>query len=337
MPTGPDAQTVLNLIDAFRASKAMFAAVSLGIFDRLEASPASAAALAAEKGLHGDALERLLDACVALGLLGRDHDRYVNLPVASLYLRVASPDTLSGYILYSDRILYRLWGHLEDAVREGAPRWEQAFGGRAGVFEELFATDQSRGDFLEGMHGMGLLSSPAIVEAVDLGPFTHLCDLGGATGHLAIHACRRYPGLGATVFDLPAVVPHARRHIEASGLAGRIQVQAGDFFTDPLPEADLFALGRILHDWSEPKIAVLLDKIYQRLPAGGGLLVCERILHPFKDGPLNASLQSLNMLVVVEGKERTAREYEVLLARAGFRGLQTYATRRPLDAMLAMK
>src|SRR5439155_9570247 len=97
-----------------------------------------------------------------------------------------------------------------------------------------------------------------------------LVDLGGATGHLAIAACQRYPGLRAVVFDLPDAVPLAREVITASPAADRIEVTAGDFFKDPLPEGDLFAVGRILHDWSEEKIRTLLRKVFERLPAGGG-------------------------------------------------------------------
>ena len=51
---------------------------------------------------------------------------------------------------------------LEDAVREGGHRWEQTFGGRAGVFEEMFKTEESRATFIAGMHGFGLLASPVI-------------------------------------------------------------------------------------------------------------------------------------------------------------------------------
>lgn len=332
-----DAQPVVDLIEAFRCSKVMFTAVSLGIFDRLERAPASARELAQEKSCDPDALERLLDACATLALLERAGDCYRNLPVSSRYLRRDSPETLTGYVLYSDRILWGLWGNLESAVREGTNRWEQTFGGKKGVFEELFSTDESKETFIAGMHGMGLLSSPAAVAAFDLSRFHHLCDLGGATGHLAIEACRRFPALRATVFDLPGVIPQARRYIEQAGLADRVAAQEGDFFADPLPEADLYALGRIIHDWSEPKITALLRKIYDQLPLGGGLLICERILYPFKDGPLGANLQSLNMLVVVEGKERTATEYEALLRRAGFREFHSRSTGRPLDAMLVIK
>jgi len=37
----------------------------------------------------------------------------------------------------------------------------------------------------------------------------------------------------------------------------------GDFFADDLPESDLFAVGRILHDWSAEKIPVLLARFLQ--------------------------------------------------------------------------
>ncbi len=332
-----DSDPILDLMEAFRRSKVLFVAVSMGIFDRLEEAPAAVGELAAAKACSGGALERLLDACVALGLLERTGDCYRNLPVASRYLRQSSPETLAGYILYSDRVLYPLWGNLESAVREGTHRWSQAFGRKAGVFEELFATEESKATFLAGMHGMGLGTSPHVIAALSLSRFRHLCDLGGATGHLAMEACRQYPALRATVFDLPGVAPYARRYVEDAGLADRIEVHSGDFFTDPLPQADLFALGRILHDWSEPKILALLDKIHRALPPQGGLLICEKILYPHKDGPMWASLQSLNMLVVTEGKERTAAEYEALVRRAGFESFQARATGRPLDVMLAIK
>ena len=42
----PDAQTVLSLMDGFRASKAVFTAVSLGVFDHLHESSATCEELA---------------------------------------------------------------------------------------------------------------------------------------------------------------------------------------------------------------------------------------------------------------------------------------------------
>ena len=48
-------------------------------------------------------------------------------------------------------------------------------------------------------------------------------------------------------------------------------------------------------------------------------------------------MQSLNMLVCTEGKERTLKEYELLLKEAGFAEVKGQWTGGPLDAVLATK
>jgi acetylserotonin N-methyltransferase len=78
--TRPDPGIVLDLLQAFRWSKAMFAAVTLGVFDTLASGPRPLHALAGELRADPDALERLLDACVGLHLLDRDNHGYRNTP-----------------------------------------------------------------------------------------------------------------------------------------------------------------------------------------------------------------------------------------------------------------
>jgi acetylserotonin N-methyltransferase len=240
-------------------------------------------------------------------------------------------------MLSSDRLLYRLWAHLESAVREGTHRWKQEFGQKEGIFDHFFSTEADKKTFLAGMHGHGLMSSPAVVAAFDLSRFRHLADLGGGTGHLVIEACRRFPQLSGTVFDLPSVTPVSRDYVQKADLEGRIQFISGDFFSDPFPPADLYSMGRILHDWSDEKVKFLLQKTFEHLPEQGGLLIGEKILNETRDGPANAYLQSLNMLVCTEGKERTASEYEALTRAAGFRRFESRSTGQPVDAMLAVK
>ncbi len=332
-----DPAPVLELLDAFRCSKILFAGVALGVFDRLEERPATVQELAEALPADADALERLLNACVFLKLLTREAERYANTPAASVYLCLRSSRRVTGYLNYSNSVLWKMWEHLEDAVREGSHRWPQTFGIEGPLFTQFFRSEDNKREFLLGMHGQGQLSSPAVVQAFDLSRFKKLVDLGGATGHLAVAACRRYSQLRAVVFDLSVVVPLATEMIAATAVGDRVDVIAGDFFTDPLPDADLYAVGRILHDWSEDKIHRLLHKIHERLPTGGALLVCEKLLDDDKNGPRWAVLQSLNMLVCTEGKERTLAEYQSLLRTAGFSQVEARRTDSPLDAMLAVK
>ncbi len=313
-----DPGPILDLIDAFRRSKTMFTAVKFGIFDG--------------ERPQGVAMDRLLDACVGLGLLVKNGEEYVNTPLADEYLTRSSPRTLTGYIRYSNDALYQLWEHLDDAVIEGTNRWTQTFGTEGGLFAQFFRTPEAQRDFLMGMNGFGMISSPAVIGAFDLSRFTSFVDLGGATGHLALAARDRYPHMKATLFDLPSVIEVAQEFV-----GDRVSLVAGDFFIDPLPAGDLYAVGRILHDWTEAKIVALLKRMFDALPELGGLLIAEKLLKEDRSGTVTTHMQSLNMLVCTEGRERTLSEYSELLRGAGFREVSGRTTGAPLDAVLALK
>jgi acetylserotonin N-methyltransferase len=94
----PDPGVILDLLEAFRRSKTMFAAVSLGVFDKLESGPKSLAGLAGALSVDAGALERLLDACVGLQLLERQGALYENTPTAATFLCKQSPSRMTGYL-----------------------------------------------------------------------------------------------------------------------------------------------------------------------------------------------------------------------------------------------
>jgi acetylserotonin N-methyltransferase len=343
----------------------MFAAVRLGVFDALALGPASLDSLhksvkysetaeSAPLSLDRDALGRLLDACVGIGLLSRSRGLYQNTPAAERYLCTKSPYRLTGYINCSNDFFWRLWGDLESAIQEGTNRWKKTFGWDEFYWDCLFRTEADKREFLIGMDGYGQITSPAVVRAFDLTGYKHLVDLGGGTGHLAIAACEAYPGLRATVFDLEEAMPLAEEMIAEADpkVKERIELERGDFFdeTKPLPEGDLYVLARTLHDWKEDKIRTLIGRVSERLssnnPPGGALLIAEKLLFDDRSGPVWAMMQSLNMLVLAEGKERTLGEYEALLRDAGFTSVDAIRLRKedgghpmelPLDAILAIK
>jgi acetylserotonin O-methyltransferase len=334
--TPADPSVVLELLEAFRRSKIMFTGVSLGVFDALAASEATATTLASSLHCDADAMRRLLESLVGVGLLIRDGETFRNTPAANQYLTSQSPTRMTGYVQYSNRVMWSMWGNLEGAIQEGTHRWQQTYGWDGPIFSSFFKTEESMREFLMGMHGFGMITSPQVVSAIDLSRFKHLVDLGGATGHLAMAACARYPEMHATVFDLPAAIPLAREIAGTSEIAARLDFVEGDFFKDPLPQADLFWLGRIIHDWSEAKIDVLLRKVFDALPCGGGIAIGEKMINEQKDGPRWAQLQDINMLIVTEGRERTLSEYESLLTKVGFNHVVGCRTSAPLDVILAI-
>lgn len=244
---------------------------------------------------------------------------------------------MTGYINYSNDVMWKMWGNLEGAIREGSHRWKETFGWDEPIFSSFFKDDHAKREFLMGMHGFGKLTSPVIVNAVDLTPFKHMVDLGGATGHWTIAACERYLHLRGTVFDLPTAIPLAQEMISASHAADRIQAVGGDFFEGDLPQGDLYALGRILHDWSEPKIKKLLKRVFDALPKGGAVMIGEKILDESLAGPRWAIMQDINMLIVTEGQERSMSQYAAILKEVGFSKIVGCRTQVPLDVVMGFK
>ena len=117
----------------------------------------------------------------------------------------------------------------------------------------------------------------ALAEKFDFSRFQTLCDVGGATGLFCTEVARRHPHLRCTSFDLPPVEPIARKHIAALQLSDRIGT-SGDFFQDPLPNADVITMGMILHDWNLEKKKHLIRAAYDALPPGGAFIVVEALI-----------------------------------------------------------
>nr|XP_020669361.1 acetylserotonin O-methyltransferase-like [Pogona vitticeps] len=139
-----------------------------------------------------------------------------------------------------------------------------------------------------------------------------------AAGTLAKECISLYPNSTAIVFDLPEVVESLKKD-PAFSQESWMTFQTGDFFKDPVPEADLYILARILHSWNDEKCIQLLTKLHKACKPGGGVLVVELVLDEDKCGPPEAHLYSMLMLLHSKGKERTSSEYQALFTAAGFK------------------
>ena len=165
---------------------------------------------------------------------------------------------MTGYINYSNEVMWKLWYHLEDAVREGTHRWQQAFGWDGPIFSHFFRTEQAKREFLHGHARLRRDQLAAGRAAFDLSKFRSTGRPGGRNGALGDRCLRAIPTMRAIVFDLADAVPLAKEIVGASPVADRVDVLPGDFFKDELPQGDIYALGRIVHDWTEEKILKLL-------------------------------------------------------------------------------
>ncbi|XP_024425557.3 acetylserotonin O-methyltransferase isoform X2 [Desmodus rotundus] len=325
----PGEQAALSLLDqsscGFMVSQVLFAACELGVFDVLAEAPEplGSDAVAAHLGTSSRGTELLLDTCVSLKLLQVEtrggKASYENTELSSTYLVRSSPRSQQNMLLYLARTTYRCWTHLAQAVREGRNQYQEAFGVPSDeLFSAIYRSEGERLQFMRALRDIWSVQGRSVMAAFDLSLFPRICDLGGCSGALAKECVSLYPGCQVTVFDIPEVVQMARKHFPSSE-EGRIGFREGDFFRDPLPDADLYILARVLHDWADEKCSQLLARVHQVCRPGGGILVIESLLDADGRGPLTTQLYSLNMLVQTEGQERTPAQYRALLEAAGFR------------------
>ncbi|XP_037343752.2 probable bifunctional dTTP/UTP pyrophosphatase/methyltransferase protein [Pungitius pungitius] len=340
-PQKEDLQQIVDLIDGFKASKALFTASELCVFDLLHSRPGlDAAQVALEIKASVKGTERLLEACVSLGLL-KSKERtgrkpaFENTRLAAGFLLAGAPRSLRPYIRYCNAAVWPLFSHLESAVSEGANQRDELSGKNATdtVQDTSSSSQEVKLRFLDAMHSIAAVTGPAVATAFDLTGFKTACDLGGCTGAIAHELTKAHPGLSVTVFDLPPVVEMSDR-FHPSHADHRVSFRAGDFFKDELPKADLYVLTRILHDWSDEKVHILLSKVADVCTPGCGLLLSEIFLDEDRGGPRCCLLHGLNMS---EGRQRSAAEYALLLESHGFTGARVAHTDSILGAMLCIR
>lgn len=295
----PDPGRIMQLGLGFWGSKALLSAVELGVFTVLADGPCDGVELASQLGLHPRSARDFLDALVALGMLARDGQMYANTVETNLFLDSRKPSYMGGMLEMANARLYRFWGSLTDALRTGAPQNEARTGGD--FFAALYADPDRLAGFLHAMTALSTGAAMAIAERFPFASHRSVLDLGCAEGGVLARLLSAHGNLTGIGFDLPGSRAAFLRHMNAFGLGERASFTGGDFFADPLPQADVVVLGHILHDWDLAEKRALLARVYESLPDGGAVIVFDAIIDDDRRENAFGLLMSLNMLIESPG------------------------------------
>ncbi len=333
-PLTPD--RIMQLGFGYMASKTLLSAVELGVFTELAKGPLAAESLQERLGLHPRSARDFFDALVALGMLERHNGEYSNSPETDQYLDRAKASYAGGLLEMFSRRLYGFWDALPEALRTGQLQNEAKAGGD--FFAALYADPVALAGFARAMTGISLASAYAIARQFPWPKYQRFVDVGAAEGGLAVAIAQAHPHLTGIGFDLPPLRPIFEPYVRAAGLTERVQFQAGDFFTDPLPAADVLVMGHTLHDWGLEDKRTLLAKAYAALPAGGALVVYETIIDPDRRENVVGLLMSLNMLIETPaGFDYTGPDCAGWMTEAGFRETRVEHLAGPESMVVGIK
>jgi hypothetical protein len=324
----PSPERIIELGQGFWSSKALLSAVELRLFTALAAADGgmTCETLRHCLGLHERGARDFFDALVALGLVRRDENgRYANTPETDLYLDRNKPTYVGGFLEMCNATLYACWGGLSDALRTGRAQ-NGADAAERERFSALYADQARLTMFLKGMTGGSLPVAKAIAARFPWDEYRTLIDIGTAEGCLPVQVAAAYPHLTGGGFDLPPVGPVFEDYTRSHGLSDRLRFHPGDFLRDPLPSADVLVMGRVLHNWDLATKKELLAKAHAALPAGGALLVYDRMIDDERRLNSAGLLASLNMLVMTPGGfDYTGADCVAWMHEAGFREMRVEA------------
>lgn len=342
-PNQPSPENIMKIGTGFWASKILLTAVSFQLFTRLaEKKTMKASDIKNILGLKctDRNVYDFLDALTIFGFLKRegilDTAIYSNSLDTDTFLDKNKPSYIGGILEMMDNRLYTFWGSLGEGLLTGLPQNE--IKKSEDFFGLIYSDPEKLKGFINAMSGIQMGNFMAFAQKFDFTKYKTLIDVGGSAGLLSLMVARHNAHMRCTSFDLPPVEPVANATIQQFGLSDQVKTASGDFFTMPIPNADIVVMGNILHDWDEENKISLMKKAYDALPANGAFVAIENIIDSERKQNVFGMMMSLNMLIETgTGFDYTFADFNRWANIAGFKSTSIIPLTGPSSAAIAYK
>ncbi|KAF8899314.1 S-adenosyl-L-methionine-dependent methyltransferase [Infundibulicybe gibba] len=345
-----------HVITNFEEPACLLVAVEAKISDRLLNKPEGVHVkqLAQESGLDTDKLARVLRLlatkhCYTEGRSLVKPNVFAN---NRLSMKLLSNDPVSGLVGHMTDEVFKSSACLNETLSDptsassslpGDAPFRRAHGMSIFEFYKM-PGEQKRADrFAQAMVGWGKVTGGAMLSTIeiwsDLPPQTTICDVGGGNGHATLGLLRAFPHLKIILQDTSSVMDQGKelwaKELPEAVREGKVDFIPIDFFNEvPAKHCDL-------HDWPDAECLKILTNIRQATKPGSRLLIHEFVLHhPVRDrseasmfkqarapepllsnygmGSVRRYQQDINMMNLLNSKERTLQEFIDIGEKTGF-------------------
>jgi hypothetical protein len=316
---------MLRLGSGHFAAQAIYVFAKLDLADLLREGDKTSGELAWQTGTNEVPLYRLLRFLATIDVV-REHDgaSFSLTQLGRTLCSRPSPVIRDNVLLMCSTAFWSGIGNLFNATKTGVNAFEGANG--RGFFDYLEHHPQDAAVFNAAMTSSTLIGLAPIVSAYDFSGLDVIVDVAGGQGSLLEAILKREPHATGILFDAASVVEKARF---STAVAGRLSTRSGSFF-DGVPEgAGMYILRRVLHDWNDDKAAEILRRCREAARPDTKLLVIEAAPPDEGQSANNWAAADLLMMILMDGRERAAADFEQLFARSGFKLARTIRTNSP--------
>src|SRR5262249_12009621 len=154
---------------------------------------------------------------------------------------------------------------------------ESAFAKRhaEGIFGYLAEHPKESRIFDAAMTSKSHRDIAAILPAYDFSQFATIADIAGGRRHLLSAILKSSPKTQGMLFAKPHVVGEV-----GPEKGEKLTVVGGDFFADPMPQADAYLLMNVIHDWADAESIKILSAIRRDMPPHARVLIIETVVPP---------------------------------------------------------
>ena len=317
---------ILRITGQLLPARCIAIAAELGLADKLAGKPQRAEELAESCGIHAPSLFRMMRFLASIGIfLQEDNGAFRNTPQSDV-LREGVPGSIHSLVRQGwQDVVWDTYKVLPEALKTGESAFTLAHGQ---AFFDHLAAHPDHGAMFDA--SMALMSGPenaVIAETYPFGEAETIVDIGGGRGGLLAAVLGRHENLKGLLFDQAQVIEAPEALMEA-GLQDRCDFLAGDFFETAPSGGDVYILKRILHDWSDEDAVRILTSVRTAMGPNARVAVMDAVLKPGNEADPNKYLD-VGIMTLLQGRERTAEEFEQLFTAAGLQLLRILPTPPP--------
>ncbi|CDG20303.1 putative O-methyltransferase [Xenorhabdus poinarii G6] len=285
------ASDLVKLSDQYRQSAVLHYAIAEKLFD-LTQKKCAPSKMAQNFGMVESKVFILLNALVALGLLKKDGNEFLNTELTTRYLTSTSSDYI-GAIIEHQYLQWDNWPRMGEILRSETPLNFQQ--------ENLFKRNERAQDAFND--AMVRLSQPMRDVVSNLNVFKNAntsIDLAGGHGTYLAEALRHHPQLTGQIWDLPTTRKAAQKTIETYGLSERLRFCEKNLLNSLNFEgeaADIVMLNDCLHYFNEKEVQEIIRCASNLVNPGGTLLILTMTLDENRVTPALSADFSLHMMV----------------------------------------
>ena len=291
MPLVSTKKDIFDLADSFQYSAHLFTSYTEGLYE-ICAVPVTYQYVSQTKGWVEWKTEILLNGLVALGLLKKNDEKFVNSTASKAALERSSSEFI-GDLVEHNRLQWDLWKSIPEVLKD------------PGVFhlqqdKNHITEPYALATFQRAMQQLAHDLTPEVLDSDAWKNKKYVLDLAGGHGLYLIKLAEIYPNLNGEIWDLPEAKSVAEEIIEKHNVGNRIKFKTkdiSDINSYKNIQCDGVMFNHCLHHFSQEQVRSIMRYADSCMKSEAYISVVEATLEDDCASPPSNALFSSYMMV----------------------------------------